>query len=368
LTLPPLLQSNVSKSKVLLLRRFPFFGHLALSTPVRERNDIQVAASSSTTVYLNEEFFNNLDLHGQTYLLAHEILHLALQHHPRKRWRERTKWNVACDIVVNDILENQGMDLVEGVITKGRFDLDIEDLNVEAVYSLLPDVNFGEMVSDCPTGQDLADDVNGESHEEKNWDFQVKAAVKHAKLSYGDLPGWIERKIGLTRPEFDWVSILSYFVGSVSDQERSYRRLSKRHIWRDAIIPKGSNYKARIVVVIDASGSITKSMLDRFLAEVNSFSLTINTNVRLIVHDTMITLDKSFDPGHISLSSVDGGGGTDFIPVFEELSCDPPDGAIWFTDGYGRFPEEPPAFPVLWVMTKRHYEPPFGWRVVFDEV
>jgi predicted metal-dependent peptidase len=41
---------------------------------------------------------------------------------------------------------------------------------------------------------------------------------------------------------------------------------------------------------------------------------------------------------------------------------------IFFTDGYATYPEKPPRYPVLWVLTKDNQTPPFGKVCyVFDE-
>ena len=51
---------------------------------------------------------------------------------------------------------------------------------------------------------------------------------------------------------------------------------------------------------------------------------------------------------------VTGGGGTDFRPVFsyiEEHSELDPNLLIFFTDGYGDYPERPPPYPVMWLLT-----------------
>jgi predicted metal-dependent peptidase len=62
-----------------------------------------------------------------------------------------------------------------------------------------------------------------------------------------------------------------------------------------------------------------------------------------------------------------GGGGTSFIPVFDELKktkCTPSI-LIYFTDGYGNFPEvSPKRYPVLWVLTENHQDPPWGRTTV----
>ena len=57
-----------------------------------------------------------------------------------------------------------------------------------------------------------------------------------------------------------------------------------------------------------------------------------------------------------------GGGGTDFRPAFKwveesgiELSC-----MIYFTDLYGKFPDNQPEYPVLWATIGTNHRPPFG--------
>ncbi|HKY53286.1 MAG TPA: VWA-like domain-containing protein, partial [Anaerolineales bacterium] len=73
---------------------------------------------------------------------------------------------------------------------------------------------------------------------------------------------------------------------------------------------------------------------------------------------------------YASLPTPLGGGGTDFRPFFTELTQNHSPWmttiAVYLTDGYGRFPHEPPPFPVLWVVTpggrdSSHF--PFGETV-----
>ena len=50
-----------------------------------------------------------------------------------------------------------------------------------------------------------------------------------------------------------------------------------------------------------------------------------------------------------------GGGGTNFCPFFErvvkEYDLSAPLVGVYLTDGYGQFPDLPPSFPTLWVVT-----------------
>ena len=51
---------------------------------------------------------------------------------------------------------------------------------------------------------------------------------------------------------------------------------------------------------------------------------------------------------------VKGGGGTSFVPVFrgvEERKLNPAI-LVYFTDGWGTFPDRAPSYPVLWVVVE----------------
>ncbi len=56
-----------------------------------------------------------------------------------------------------------------------------------------------------------------------------------------------------------------------------------------------------------------------------------------------------------------GGGGTDFRPLFEYVETNIPDCqiVIYFTDGFGIFPQLEPSYDTLWVMPQK-IDVPFG--------
>ena len=94
-------------------------------------------------------------------------------------------------------------------------------------------------------------------------------------------------------------------------------------------------------------------------------------SLRLLVFDTRITTDLQLD--HHSLHtletlSIEGGGGTSFVPFFRYLADspdDPVDLCVYLTDGYGEFPGKPPEMPVLWVIVGGGIE---SRRIPFGEV
>jgi predicted metal-dependent peptidase len=65
-----------------------------------------------------------------------------------------------------------------------------------------------------------------------------------------------------------------------------------------------------------------------------------------------------------------GGGGTNFIPVFEHIADEgmEPSALIYLTDLEGTFPQHEPDYPVLWVDTYGKHKPPFGEHVRMEGV
>src|SRR5699024_7110524 len=86
--------------------------------------------------------------------------------------------------------------------------------------------------------------------------------------------------------------------------------------------------------------------------------------LRLLMCDTRVTSDRMLDssaPPDLARLVFRGGGGTDFRPVFQRLEEQPPKAVVFLTDGYGPVPEEPPEYPVLWVLTPDGMAPaPWG--------
>ena len=80
------------------------------------------------------------------------------------------------------------------------------------------------------------------------------------------------------------------------------------------------------------------------------------------------TLAACDDP----LASMQGRGGTSFLPVFERQTLDwAADGAelsgvVLFSDGYGPAPARPPAVPVIWVLVGNGVRTPAPWGSVVN--
>ena len=111
-----------------------FFGALMLFAEIRETNKIPTAATDGLVLFFNKDFLFSLSSSEQNALMLHEVLHMALLHVSRRENRDPHIWNIAADIVVNDLIQrNTSFKLPKGAI----FDEQYRDKSVEYIYEKL---------------------------------------------------------------------------------------------------------------------------------------------------------------------------------------------------------------------------------------
>ena len=114
---------------------------------------------------------------------------------------------------------------------------------------------------------------------------------------------------------------------------------------------------------MDTSGSVDDVAVRALVGEVQGV-LGAYPHVRATLYyaDT-----EAYGPHELSaggeIPPPQGGGGTDFRPIFALLDAHEPDVLIYLTDGYGDFPEAAPSVSTLWVVPPGGLEDegfPFG--------
>ena len=126
------------------------------------------------------------------------------------------------------------------------------------------------------------------------------------------------------------------------------------------------------VIAIDTSGSVAGEIVQRFvqktwniLKSTDSFFSRINLHIiqcdATIQEDAKITNDEEVD-AYIKSMKIRGLGGTDFRPVFgyvqwlrEKKEFTNLRGLIYFTDGWGTFPENMPDYQTAFVFLDEDY-------------
>ncbi|HSK09119.1 MAG TPA: hypothetical protein VK911_06060, partial [Vicinamibacterales bacterium] len=84
---------------------FPHLGGLVAAARVRLDERVPtIAVFPSGRLSANPEFVRRLTDSELVFVLAHEMLHLALRTHDRARGSDRLEFNYAHDYIINDIL------------------------------------------------------------------------------------------------------------------------------------------------------------------------------------------------------------------------------------------------------------------------
>jgi predicted metal-dependent peptidase len=198
------------------------------------------------------------------------------------------------------------------------------------------------------------------------------AVVEKLKKQIGDAPLGIERFVKrYLQSQVPWTRILLAFIGNIVSGSEEYRweKPNHRHPLSSEIIMPGlvDIEVDDVVFVVDTSGSMSDSQLSQIASELGKVAQYVS---EVVIYTTDAKVQEKVrvrDAGEIFRKlKFKGGGGTDFRPIFEEVkrcAC-----MVFFTDGYATYPEKPPRYPVLWVLTKDNEIPPFGKVCfVFDE-
>ncbi len=163
----------------------------------------------------------------------------------------------------------------------------------------------------------------------------------------------------------DWRRLLQRFA--ISGRKRSYNfaRPNRRFPHRIGEVPdiarRCNRGRRKLLAVIDTSASMKREALSEIFAELTD--LQRHADVTVVECDAAV--QRVYPVAH-SARSVQGRGGTDLRPPFDRKVLDEhaPDGIVYFTDGDGPYPDQPPRIPTMWVLTgDAHFPCPWGLKV-----
>ena len=375
------MDKKFTDAKCQLIFDKPFFGTLvSYLVPTPTDNIDQTAVSSRGHLYYNPKYVESLSVAELQVVMAHEVLHLALDVFGRLGNRNRTIWNIAHDYAINWILYEAGMIIPPEWYLDSRF----SSMSADEIYnSLMSELNEDDIENlekshiECVSGDhNQSSEIqeykldNGVSEQDPDWNSILKTSYVITD-GIGSLPGQLLLKINSVKSrKITWDSILQEFVTScVYDRsdftwERPDRRETNS---KDIIMPAMSGVSNDIVVCIDVSGSVLKSELVRFLAETESLLETICSEVKIFTVDTKIHNELQTSCINDVVKQLKGGGGTDFTSVFKTLdsSYPKPSCVIFFTDLHAKgIPSISPEYPLLWVAPTEHGDIPKSGRTI----
>lgn len=372
-----------------LLVQQPFFASLVLdlmeiveSKQLPDGSQLNTCATNGKTLWINPEKFGKLTVQERVGMLAHEVMHVILQHAARKhnylqlgvgpdlKTFSTKRFDHACDYIINAHLIGQGFKLPLGSLQNSQVTGD--DI-VDEVYLKLPDDE-----EDKPDGPDdhVANDGQCQTSQPV-MAASLKKAQELAKMQ-GKGAGGLERLIEqICEPEVPWQEHLrrTFLAMTRGRDEMTWARPNRRKLAAPPhlYLPGRTGREGpEIGIIVDTSGSIGQDELSTFMGELKG--IMADTEPRAVhlayvddeVHGEVITFDDVNEVEAVA-KRAGGGGGTNLPKGFEkfrELEL-PIESRVVFTDGYTPFGEDD-GIPTVWCITSRGVEAPWGTTVHVD--
>lgn len=382
-------EKKIVRAKVQLQNENPFFAYLIMNMKFKNMEEVgSMGVDNQGTCYYSNKFVDELSEGELKGVLAHEVLHLVLEHLSRGKKLDKTLFNVSADLVINDILVENNFQLDRrGLIpylheyTFEGTDITIEDLNkktAEQVYNELQNKLSEEkkkqadnkrfdkhILQDKEMTQEQKQAIQGK------WKKAVSEASAYARQK-GDMPDGLDLFVdNLLNQKLNWKTLLYKYLIRTIPHDYSYARPSKRSFSTGVYMPIMRKEAIEIVVSLDTSGSIQSQELTEFMTEINGIAKSFNNlNMKLVVCDSEIKDIYHIGNGDsevISKLRIKGGGGTSHKPVYDYVRDEIPNAKLLvnFTDGYTDFNELDNTINTLWVICKNGVDES---RIPFGEV
>jgi hypothetical protein len=322
-------------------------------------------------------------------MISHATFHTACQEEDRARWSHTEPWRfrLAFESFLHQILEDAGMPEIFG--TSDFRNHDFDRISTEKAAKLIPDPPPGIdpsafAIAACPVHLPLRRPKTPGEKGEESKDHGTAPPILTAALSHmnefaksiGQEFGGLKILLGkIFEPKIDWRTRLRFALSEVLGQQgRSYRRPSRRS--GGISLSCGGNYIPfpgpnlgfeDVVFVIDLSGSVVgdKGLAESLFAEMGAILKLCRRACRVIFHESDVVDDFVTKNLKTVILRAAGGGGTDFVPVYELLAqCRKKIPlVVWLTDLCGGHIEARPPFPILWVTGETHGGVPWGRHI-----
>ena len=326
-------------------------------------------------------------------LLLHVIFHNIFKHYSRKDIANAEYWDIATDIAVENAvisLESgyQRLSDTQVQTVLAKLSKWVPRMTAEALYR---EFMVGGISSDSAKEYSRLFRMDIHHKEQKtekeeitisseDWDRIARRVAAELRSFSKDIKGGDTILLNInegTRKSYDYDEIIKRFAVmseeiKVNPDEFDYVYYMyglERYGNLPLIEPleyTDENKIKEFVIAVDTSASVRGKTVESFLEKTydllaGSLSFSESMNVHVIQCDSAVTSDIKIT-GRSELSDiaknlqVKGFGATDFRPVFEYVRqmTDRREftglkGMIYFTDGYGIYPESPPPYDVMFV-------------------
>ena len=350
----------------------------------------------------------------------HVVMHCVFRHMFMDPTLNRVYWDLACDIAVEHMITELNLKAVTASREQQQAQYidaikkELKYVTAEKIYAYLQ-----QTVPDPNTVAQIRGFFYGDNHEiwymteeqkaatfglggnggesggnptalEADWQEisqRMQVDLETFGKQRGLLPGAMTQNLmAVNRKKYDYTAFLKKFAVlgeamKINDDEFDYIFYTYGlQLYENMPLIEPLEYKEikaikEFVIAIDTSGSTSGELVQRFvqktyniLKSTESFFTKINLHIiqcdANIQEDKKITCQEEFDE-YIRTMQIHGLGGTDFRPVFayvenlrQAKEFTNLKGLIYFTDGYGTFPEKKPDYDTAFVFVEEDYNNP----------
>ncbi len=401
--------------------RFRFFDNAISRIKIEYRYGIEDISSNGNIIYINPAFLLKTYMEEPgiaVRIYMHVLLHLVFMHQFQYDKMDEEAWNMASDIAVENIILE--MDFPAAVMLR-----DIEEKDAllrisKRVKSLTADKLYREFVVnglsndaqktyrrlftiDCHDRWRKTDEQSNEIMiSEDDWKKitrRIKTELKTFSKDKGGSESLLSNVDEAVRESYNYRDILQRFVETgeelrLNDDEfdyvyYTYGLAAYGNIPLIEPLEYREDKKVKeIVIAIDTSASCRGKTVKNFIQKTYEMLMTEENffrkiNIHIIQCDAQIQSDTKLETeedfkNFIEHGEIKGFGATDFRPVFDYVDIlrengefENLKGVIYFTDGYGIYPERMPDYDVIFAFLYEDEmrQPVPGWamKVIIED-
>jgi predicted metal-dependent peptidase len=356
-------EQRIEKCHVKLMRhkQFCLFSGLFMVGTVTVDETTPTAKTNGVNVIYGRAFVDSLNDKQLAFLILHENMHKAYRHLQvwDKLWKKNAQLaNAACDYVINLQIRDydpSGNDIEMPTDANGEalglIDEKYRGMDAHQVFLLLEkEEESGGRGNGGGGGQGLDEHdwenaQEGTPEEQEQVAKEIEGALRQGAILAGKMGGNVSREMqDLLTPKVNWKDALRDFVKTSTQgkDQTTWRRLHKRYIGMDIIMPSTYDEKVgSIVVAVDTSGSIGNAELAQFLGEVKCICDEVSPEkIDLLYWDTNVAGHETYMGAELAslteTTQAKGGGGTspECVPHYMKKESLNPECVIMLTDGY----------------------------------
>ena len=351
-------EQRIERTHVQLMKHknFCLFSGLFMVGKVSVDDDLDTACTNGVDVRYGRQFVDRLNDKQLAFLILHETMHKAYRHlvvWESLHRKNAQVANAACDYVINLQIadydpnhEMTEMPVDENGEVMGLIDEKYRGMDSAQVFKLIYEENGGGGSGGKGFDDHDWDGAKEATAEEKEKVAkEIESALRQGSILAGKMGGNVSRELqDLLTPKVDWKEALRDFVKTTTQgkDQTTWKRLHKRYIGMDIIMPSSYDEKVgSIVVGVDTSGSIGGEELAQFLGEVKSICDEVSPEkIDLLYWDTSVAGHETYQGSELASlvesTQAKGGGGTDpdCVPAYMKKEDLKPECVIMLTDGY----------------------------------